>query len=154
MNKTEKILLFQAIQQSNLHPTTKSFLGQVLKAGVPMSAEEAKKWMKTSRQIPEEKRIQGEMKQDWMNRAEETGQGRVRGSNIEGFDEGYFDHLNMRQEEALRRTKDRNWMDRLAGERDQAALEEILPPVDYGEDWEGDATFATGDDEDDVALRS
>jgi hypothetical protein len=154
MNKTEKILLFQAIQQSNLHPTTKSFLGQVLKAGVPMSAEEAKKWMKTSRQIPEEKRIQGEMKQDWMNRAEETGQGRVRGSNIEGFDEGYYDHLKMREADARKNTNARNFLDIIEPQRNQAALEEILPPVDYGEDWEGDATFATGDDEDDVALRS
>lgn len=31
MKKTERVLLYQAIMQSNLHPTTKSFLGQVLK---------------------------------------------------------------------------------------------------------------------------
>lgn len=31
MNKSELILLYEAIRQSNLHPTTKSFLGEVLK---------------------------------------------------------------------------------------------------------------------------
>ena len=31
MKNTEKILLYQAIMQSNLHPTTKSFLSSILK---------------------------------------------------------------------------------------------------------------------------
>lgn len=31
MKNTERVLLYQAIMQSNLHPTTKSFLGQVIK---------------------------------------------------------------------------------------------------------------------------
>lgn len=34
MTKTETVLLYQAIQQSNMSPTTKSFLGEVLKNSV------------------------------------------------------------------------------------------------------------------------
>lgn len=37
-NNSQTILLYQAIMQSNMHPTTKSFLGQVLK-NMPMTNE-------------------------------------------------------------------------------------------------------------------
>lgn len=149
-----KILLIESIRQSNLHPTTKSFLGQVLKN---VSAEEDAAWAHRQKQIDAKK--QNEMEKAYQMVEDPYYQPRVKDNYTDSDGNWISVRENVADPDVWRSADDSdielssriNPYD-MSGTYNQMATADndsrgVGHYLDFGDEWEGDSRYATEDDD-------